>query len=154
MDISTELDADFNLLKIDLMSHWAELVRRYGALQQYCAETHQQAYKTNLKDCWNASSHNLTYLPKVITVQRRILCVEMRELNLQALAQRREKTASACTVLPSGTDLAAPQSHQSYAKPEFMGPHYGRDGKHPDAMIKGFRVFLNNTQDATHHPAI
>jgi len=34
MDISKELDADFNLPKIHLMPHWAEQIRRYGALQQ------------------------------------------------------------------------------------------------------------------------
>jgi hypothetical protein len=34
IDISKELYADFNFPKIHLMSHWAEQVRRYGALQQ------------------------------------------------------------------------------------------------------------------------
>jgi len=31
-----------------------------------------------------------------------------------------------------------------------MRPQNHRDGKHPDAMIKDFRVLLNNIQDATH----
>ena len=88
IDVSKELDADFNFPKIHLMSHWVEQIRRYGALQQYSAERHEQAHKTNLKDGWNASNHNLNYLPQVITFQRRILCFEVRELNLQALAQR------------------------------------------------------------------
>jgi len=61
------------------MSHWAEQVCRYGALQQYSAERHEQAHKTNLKDGWNISNHNLNYLPQVITFQRRILCFEIRE---------------------------------------------------------------------------
>ena len=115
---------------------------------------HEQAHKTNLKDGWNASNHNLNYLPQVITFQRRILCFEIRELNLQALAQRRENSAAACKVLPSGADLAAPQSPQSYAKPEFMGPQNRRDGKHPDAKIKDLRALLDNTQDETHRVAI
>jgi len=110
--------------------------------------------KTNLKDGWNASNHNLNYLPQVITFQRRILCFEIRELNLQALAQHRENSVAACKVLASGADLAAPLGSQSYAKPEFMGPHSRRDGKHPDAMIKDFRALLDNTQDATHRVAI
>ena len=122
IDVSKELDADFNFPKIHLMSHWVEQIRRYGALQQYSAERHEQAHKTNLKDGWNTSNHNLNYLPQVITFQRRILCFEIRELNLQALAQRRENSVATCKVLPSGADLAAPQSPQSYAKPEFMGP--------------------------------
>jgi len=78
----------------------------------------------------------------------------MRELNLQALTQRRENSAAACKVLPSGADLAAPLSPQSYAKPEFMGPQNRRHGQHPDAMIKDFSALLYNTQDAMHRAAI
>jgi len=68
-------------------------------LQKYSAEIHEQAHKTNLKDGWNASNHNLNYLPQVITFQRRILCFEIRVLNLQAIAQRQENSAAACKVL-------------------------------------------------------
>jgi hypothetical protein len=136
------------------MSHWVKQIRRYRALQQHSAERHEQARKTNLKDCCNASNHNLNYLPQVITFQRRILCFEVRELNLQALAQRRKNSAAACKVLPSGADLAAPLSTQSYAKPEFMGPQNRREGKHPDAINKDFRALLDTTQDATHRVAI
>jgi len=154
IDVSKELDSDFNFPKIHLMSHWVEQIRQYRALQHYSAERHEQAHKTNLKDGWNASNHNLNYLPQGITFQGRILCFEIRELNLQALAQRRENSAAACKVLPSGPDSAAPLGSQSYAKPEFMMPQNHRDGKHPDAMIKDVRALLDNTQDATHRVAI
>jgi len=50
IDVSKELDANFNFPKIHLMSHWVEQIRRYGALQQYSAERHEQAHKMNLKD--------------------------------------------------------------------------------------------------------
>jgi hypothetical protein len=153
-DLSQELDADLNFPKIHLMSDWVEQIRPYGALQQYSAERYEQAHKTNLKDGCNASNHNLNYLPEVITFQRRILCFEIRELNLQALAQHRENSAAACKVLHSGSDLAAPLGSESYAKPEFMGPQHRREGKHPDAMIKDFTALLDNTQDATHCVAI
>jgi len=103
---------------------------------------------------WNASNHNLNNLPQVIPFQRRILCFEIKDLNLQALTQRRENSAAACKVLPSGADLAAPLGSQSYAKPEFMGRQNRRDGKHPDAMIKDFRALLDNTRDATHRVAV
>jgi len=33
IDVSKELDGDFNFPKIHLMSHWVEQIRRYGALQ-------------------------------------------------------------------------------------------------------------------------
>ena len=88
IDISKELDANFNFPKIHLMSHWAEQICQYGALQEYSAERHDQALKTNLKDGWNASNYNLNYLPQVITFQRHILCFEIRQLTLAALAQR------------------------------------------------------------------
>jgi len=122
IDVCEELDADFNFPKSRLMSHWVEQIRRYGALQQYSPERHEQAHKTNLKDGWNASNHNFNNLPQVITFHSRILCLKVRELNLQALAQYPENSAPGFKVLPSGADLAAPLSPQSYVKHEFMGP--------------------------------
>jgi len=89
-----------------------------------------------------------------ITFQQRIFCIEIRELNLQALVQRREISAATCKVLPSGADLAAPRSPQSSAEPEFMVPQNRHDGKHPDAMIKDFRALLDITQDTTHRVTI
>jgi len=154
MDISKVFGADFNFPKIDLMSDWAEQIRRSGVLQQSSAKRHEQVYKTSLKDGWNAPNHNFNYLPQVITFQCRILCFEIRGLNLQALAQRRENSAAACKVLPSGADLAAPLSPQSYVKPEFMAPQNLHDVNHPGAMIKDFRALLDNTQDAMHSSAI
>jgi hypothetical protein len=120
---SKELDADFNFPKIYLMSHWVKQIHQYGAFQQYFAGRHEHAHNMpNLKECWTASNLNLNYLPQVITFQRRILCFEIRELILQALAQHQENSAAACKVLPSSADLAAPLSPQLYVKPEFMGP--------------------------------
>jgi len=154
IDVSQEIDANFNFAKFHLMSHWVEKIRRYGAFKRYSAKTHEQRHKTNLKDGWIASKQNINYLPQVITFHCRILSLEIRELNLQALIQPRKNSVAACKALPSGADLAAPLSSQSYAKPEFMGPQNRHDGKHPDSMIKDFRALLHNTQDATHHVAI
>jgi hypothetical protein len=82
----------------------------------------------NLKAGWNASNHNINYPPQVITIQRRILCFETRELNLQALARRRENITATYNVLPSGSNLAAPLSPQSYAKPKLIEPQIRHDG--------------------------
>jgi len=112
IDVSKQLDADFNFLTIHLMSHWVEQIRPYRALQPYSAESHEQAHKMNLKDVWNASDQNLNYLPQVITFQRRNLCFDIREVNVQALAQRRENSAAPCQVIPSGVHVAAPMSCQ------------------------------------------
>jgi hypothetical protein len=152
--ISKKLEADLNFPKMHLMSDWAEQIRRHRALQQYSAERHNQARKTNLKDGWNDSNHNLNYLPEVFTIQRRILSFEMSELNLQALAQHWENSAAASNVFPSSADLAAPLSSQSYAKRRFMWPQNRRDGKHSDSGVNDVTAFLDNTPDASHHAPI
>jgi len=134
--------------------HWVEHICGHGALHQYSGARHEQPHKTNLKDAWKASNHNLNYLLQVITFQHRIICFKIRELNLQALAQRWENSTAACKVLPSRADLVAPLRSQSTAKPKLMGPQNRRDGKHPDAMIKDFRAILDNIQDTMHRMAI
>jgi hypothetical protein len=88
IDVSKVLDADYHFPQIHLMSHRVEQICRYSAFQQYSAKRHDQAHRTNLKDCWNTSNHNLIYLPQLITFQRCIVTVKIRELNLEALAQR------------------------------------------------------------------
>jgi len=108
IDVSKELDANFNFLKIHLTTRWVEQICRNWALQQYSAERQEQAHQTNLKDSWNATNHNLNYLPQVITIRRCILCFEVRELNQQALANPRENSAAAWQVRSSGSDVAAP----------------------------------------------
>jgi len=40
IDVSMELDANFNFPKIHLMSHWVEQIPQYRALQLYSAERH------------------------------------------------------------------------------------------------------------------
>jgi hypothetical protein len=107
IDNSKELDDDVNFPKIHLMSHRAKHIRRYGTLQQYCADRHEQANNTILNDSWNASNHNLNNLAQVITFQRSILCFKIRELNLQALAPHQVNSVSAFKVLPAGGDLVA-----------------------------------------------
>jgi len=79
----------------------------------------------NLMDGWNTSNRNLNDLWQVITLQRRILCFEITELNRHALTQGWHSGTAACGVLPYGANLAAPLSLQSYAKSEFMGPQTG-----------------------------
>jgi hypothetical protein len=107
IDGSKELDADFNFVKVHLISHWVEQIRQHGALHHYSAKRHEHPHNTNLKDSWNGSNHNLNCLPQVITFQHHILCLEIRELNIQAIAQHQEISAAVCKVLPSAADMAA-----------------------------------------------
>jgi hypothetical protein len=115
MDVSQELDVNFNFPKIHLISHWVEQIRQQGALPHYSAERYEQAHIMNLKDSWKASNENLNCVLQAITVQCCILCFKIRKLNLQALAQHQENSAATYKVLPSSADLATPLSSQSYA---------------------------------------
>jgi len=74
IDVSKDLDANFNFPKIHLMSHAVDQIRRYRALQLYSAERQEQAHRPNLMDGWNTSNLNVNYLPQGITFQGRILC--------------------------------------------------------------------------------
>jgi hypothetical protein len=89
-------------------------------------------------------------MPQVITFQRCTVCVEIRQLNLQAVTQRGENSAATCNVPSSGTDLATPLNSQLYTKPELKGLQHCRDGNYPDLIIEDFREFLYNWQDSTH----
>jgi len=127
-DVANELDADFNFQKFHLISHWVEQIRRYGVCQQYSAKRREQAHKTNLTDSWNASNHNLNYLPQVITFQRRIICFDISCVNLEALTQHRHIRAASCKVLPSRADLAAHLGSQSNPNHQIMAPQNRHEG--------------------------
>jgi len=135
------------------MFYWFELIHKYGAVQQYSVDRHEQTHKPNLKDGWNTSNHNLNCLPQVFTFHHRILCLEIRELNVHVLTQRQETSAATCNVLSSKAYVAASLSSQSYTKPEFIRPHNPCDGLHSHTIIKDFRILLNNMQYAMHHVA-
>jgi hypothetical protein len=90
IEVSKELDADIPLLKINLISHWVEQSCRYAAFQQESEERHELTHQTKLKDSWNASNHNINYLPQVIAFQRRIVGYKSREFNLSAITQGQE----------------------------------------------------------------
>jgi hypothetical protein len=124
------------------------------SLELYSADSHEQAHNTKLKDGWNFSNLNLNYLLQVTTFQCSILFFEIGELPPQALIPHLEHSAGTSKVYPSGADLAASMSSQSYAKPQFMGPHNSHNGKNLDTMMKDFRVLLDDTQNETHHMAV
>jgi hypothetical protein len=74
----------------------------------------------NVKDSWNDSDHNISYLPQVLTFQHHILCFQITELNVQSRIQCWGNSAGASNFLGSGADVAAPMCSQSNAKPKFL----------------------------------
>jgi len=89
-----------------------------------------------------------------MTIQGRILCFKISDLNLQAFAYCGANRVATSKIVPSGADLATSQCHQSFVKPEFMEPQNLSDGQHPDSMIKDFGALICNMQDAMHRAAI
>jgi hypothetical protein len=71
--ISNKLDGIFSCPKLHLLHHWVQQICRYGALQQYFAERHEQAHKTNFKAGWITANHNVNYLPPRITFHCRMI---------------------------------------------------------------------------------
>lgn len=111
IDGSKELVSDFNFSKMHVMSHWLEQIHWYRPSLQYSTESHEQAHAFNLNDDWNASHLNLNNLPQEINFKCHTLPFEIRELNLQAMPQLRENSASAVKVLHSGPDMATPRCY-------------------------------------------
>jgi hypothetical protein len=90
------------------MSHWVRHIRRYGAFHLCSADRQEQANNTNLNDYWHAPHQIYDYFLQVITFQHRILYIEIRELNLQSLAQHWENSTGGWQLHAAGPDLAAP----------------------------------------------
>jgi len=149
VDVSKEFVSNFNFPKKHLISHSVKYICWYRSFQQYSAKKHEEAHNMNLKDSWNASNHNLNYLPQVITFQHHIPYFHIRELNPQALPHGREIRTATCNVFSSSANQGATLRSQSYAAPEFMRPQNCRNGKHPDPIIKVFKAFLDNPQGST-----
>jgi hypothetical protein len=106
IDISTEINADINIPKIQLNSHWVEQICSYRTFPHYSAKQLEQVHKTHREDGWNSSNHNHNYLPQAVAFQHCIQCFEIDELNLHALAHSQESSAAGCKVLPSSAYLA------------------------------------------------
>jgi hypothetical protein len=120
IDVSKELDADYSFLNIELMCHWVEQSLRYGAIQQYSVERHNEAYNRNLQDSWNTSEHNLNYLLQVSLFWRCILDMAISELDLDALAQCWKYHATPCNVVSPSADMTASLSSWPYVKYDLL----------------------------------
>jgi hypothetical protein len=107
MDDSNNLDANCNIPKIHFISHSVQQISLYQALQQFPPQRNTETHHMNLRDGSNSSNHNLNYLTQVIILQHRIVCIEVRDLNLQTVTQCQENRTAIWKVLSSAADLAA-----------------------------------------------
>jgi hypothetical protein len=128
IEVSKELDANFNIPKIHFMTQWVERIHSSRPLEQSPTDSHKHAHILNLRDCWNAHSHHLSYMPPSITLQRSILCFKIREANLEFLAEHQEIGPTTSKILPSGADLTATQSSQSDSQGTLLGHPNFHDG--------------------------
>ena len=56
-DIHDE-DVDFNFVKIHLLSHFGDHIRRFGNIQIYCTEAGETSHKTMIKEGYRRSNKN------------------------------------------------------------------------------------------------
>jgi len=56
-DIDDE-HGDFNFIKIHLLSHFGNHVRRFSNIQMYSTESGETSYKTIIKECYRRSNRN------------------------------------------------------------------------------------------------
>ena len=174
VDLSKENDAHFNFIKIHLLSHFTEQIRLYGSLPQWSAETHEHAHRANMKDGWNASNHNLDYLPQIFAFHRRVLCFEIRSLNLRSVERLRKDSDSDNNPWQIETTIPDPSSARqnphsaeglrtdsgnhrantatitgpSSASPLFTQPMLispQNDSKTPDGQMKHFGALVDST---------
>jgi hypothetical protein len=94
IDVCKDLDADTNFPTMHFLSHWVQLIPQYAVLIQDSAKGLEQSPKTNLKVSWTTFNHNLNHHSNVITIQRRIVCFELRELNGPDRAPHRENSTA------------------------------------------------------------
>jgi len=73
--------AHYNLPRMDLISHFAEQISRYGSLPQYSTEICEALHKA-LKDAYRHSNH-INPIPQIIQTCTRAHSFAMRERNLE-----------------------------------------------------------------------
>ena len=88
LDLELEIlsaKAHFDFIKIHLMSHFAETIAEFGALDQYSTEIGETLHK-GVKEAYRASNkHN--HIDQVLRFTTRVYAIRMRELNLIQLAK-------------------------------------------------------------------
>jgi hypothetical protein len=78
--------AHFNFPKLHLLSHFSNVIRRFGTLPMWSTECTEMAHKEQIKKGYHASNHGITYEEQIIKHYLRVQTINIRELNLKALA--------------------------------------------------------------------
>ena len=76
-------DVDFNFVKIHLLSHFGDHVRRFGNIQIYSTESGETNHKTMIKEGYRRSNKN-DASHQILWTYARLDSFKIHEMNIQA----------------------------------------------------------------------
>jgi hypothetical protein len=78
-----EEDVDFNFVKIHLLSHFGDHVRRFGNIQMYSTESGETSHKTMIKEGYRRSNKN-DASHQILRTYARLDSFKIHEMNVEA----------------------------------------------------------------------
>ena len=76
-------DVDFNFVKIHLLSHFGDHIRRFGNIQMYATESGETNHKTMIKESYRLSNKN-DASHQILRTYARLDSFKIHEMNMQA----------------------------------------------------------------------
>ncbi|KAF8427092.1 hypothetical protein BGX38DRAFT_1278843 [Terfezia claveryi] len=115
--------ADFNFLKIHLLSHYNTQIKDFGSLPQYLTEVTEALHKL-LKDAYRRSNH-VNATEQILDIITREHALRMRELNIKVWSREFQFGREIIDLIRSPE---APE-HTEYSKQPKETPMYARNSK-------------------------
>ena len=80
-------DVDFNFVKIHLLSHFGDHIRRFGNIQMYSTESRETNHKTMIKEGYRRSNKS-DASHQILRTYARLDSFKIHEMNIQAVLPR------------------------------------------------------------------
>jgi hypothetical protein len=80
-----EENADFDVPKVHIISHFAETIEQYGTLLQFCTSVGERNHIEQVKEAYRHSNRSTTFENQVIDYNIRHHSFQVRELNKRAI---------------------------------------------------------------------
>src|ERR1700761_218298 len=77
-------DVDFTFVKIHLLSHFGDHIRRFGNIQMYCTESRETNHKTMIKEGYRRSNKS-DASHQILRTYARLDSFKIHEMNIQAV---------------------------------------------------------------------
>jgi hypothetical protein len=166
-------DVDFNFVKMHLLSHFGDHIRRFGNIQMYSTESGETSHKTMIKEGYQRSNKN-DASQQILQSYARLDSFKIHEMNIQADQsrpiqdevrdkQQHKRQVGSVTKQPTGftpTVETVSQFNQSlrnfpdllidyYRRKSSVGQHFEVDSikQFPVEICRLLRVPVENFQD-------